>query len=86
MACAEILVFREISTPGKEKYPPLAKQLPLFRITLELDVKVSNIRRMERMQFPTRDEDFKRRLLKGFFLHKNLNVILYICARWSQIG
>jgi len=27
--------------------------------------KVINIRRMERMQFPTRDEDFKRRLMKG---------------------
>jgi len=38
---------------------------PFKRPQDEEYLKVSNIRRMERMQFPTRDEDFKRRLLKG---------------------
>ena len=27
--------------------------------------QVLNLRRLEKMQFPTKDEDFKRRLLKG---------------------
>ena len=46
---------------------PWKSGFPKFCVILELDVKVINIRRMERMQFPTRDEDFKRRLMKGYF-------------------
>ena len=32
---------------------------------LNISLKVFNLKKMERMLFPTRDEDFKRRLLKG---------------------
>jgi hypothetical protein len=28
-------------------------------------MRVNNLRRLEKMQFPTRDEDFKKRLLEG---------------------
>ena len=32
---------------------------------LQVMSQVVNLRRLEKMQFPTKDEDFKRRLLKG---------------------
>ena len=44
--------------------PTKANHVPMH-LNVNISLKVFNLKKMERMLFPTRDEDFKRRLLKG---------------------